>query len=72
MPALRLSSAACTVLVIATIARGADGGCLTMHDLQHMPPCQLEALFRQAVVGTPLVGSGAAGSFTRPTNAIRG
>jgi hypothetical protein len=34
-----------------------DRPCLTMHDLKRMSLCQLEALFRQAEVGTPLVGS---------------
>jgi hypothetical protein len=39
-------------------AQAQEQCCVTMQDLRHMTPCQLEALFRQAEVGTPLVGNG--------------
>jgi hypothetical protein len=44
-------------LCLAQAGAGEEGRCLTMRDLQHMSPCELEALFRHAEIGTPLVGT---------------
>jgi hypothetical protein len=55
----RAACAALAILFSAVVAvQAQDGECLTLGDLQRMSPCELEALFRAAEVGTPLCGAG--------------
>jgi hypothetical protein len=51
------TAASIALLCTSVVTRANDEVCLTLHDLKRMSPCQLEELFRQAEVGTPLVGS---------------
>jgi len=53
----RLAAGAFGVLLCAAlVGRGEPERCLTLDDLQHMPPCELDALFRNSEVGKPLCG----------------
>jgi hypothetical protein len=55
--AFKLTLAVAVLCGSAAVIRGDDGACLTMHDLKRMSPCELEALFRHAEIGTPFVGT---------------
>jgi hypothetical protein len=53
----RLACAALlTLLGLVLLVRGEPHGCLTLEQLGHMSPCQLEEIFTRADLGRPLVG----------------
>jgi hypothetical protein len=56
---LRLFAVALAVMFGAAVTARTQGECcLTMHDLERMSVCELEALFKSIELGTPFVGCG--------------